>query len=552
MKRLTGIGASRGVAIGKVHFIDNVVKRVECDTVVDTVLEMERFEEARLKAIEMLEELHQKAKNTVGPEESIIFEIHQLLLRDNDYVNSVHELIAKSHYSAAYAAQQTGERFAQMFSAMEDAYLRERSADMIDISSRVVRLLQGEAAYDVSQIKGQIIIAAKDLLPSETIQLDRDRVLGFVTSGGSQVSHSSILARTMGIPSVIGLGDQLAELVDGDMIVLDGFNGVLIANPPDKLLKDYHCKQAEYQLYRERLQTLKGVPSRTQDGVEIEIYGNIGHPSDVDSVLANDGQGVGLFRTEFLYMEYGGIPSEQTQFEAYRSVLERMNGRRVVVRTLDLGADKAAPGISLPAEENPALGYRALRICLKEQALFKTQLRALLRAALYGHLAIMFPMVISLDEIRQAKELVEICREELEQEGIPYGGMELGIMIETPAAALLSDLFAPEVDFFSIGTNDLTQYTLAVDRMNMKVGDLYDPRNPAVLRLVQIAAESARRHGIWCGICGESAADRRLTEHYLRMGVTELSVTPASILEMREKVLSINLSTEKEHFMSRV
>ncbi len=262
MKRLTGIGASRGVAIGKVHFIDNVVKRVECDTVVDTVLEMERFEEARLKAIEMLEELHQKAKNTVGPEESIIFEIHQLLLRDNDYVNSVHELIAKSHYSAAYAAQQTGERFAQMFSAMEDAYLRERSADMIDISSRVVRLLQGEAAYDVSQIKGQIIIAAKDLLPSETIQLDRDRVLGFVTSGGSQVSHSSILARTMGIPSVIGLGDQLAELVDGDMIVLDGFNGVLIANPPDKLLKDYHCKQAEYQLYRERLQTLKGVPSR--------------------------------------------------------------------------------------------------------------------------------------------------------------------------------------------------------------------------------------------------------------------------------------------------
>jgi len=487
VKRLTGIGASRGVAIGKVHFIDNVVKRVECDTVVDTVLEMERFEEARLKAIEMLEELH-----------------------------------------------------------------RERSADMIDISSRVVRLLQGEAAYDVSQIKGQIIIAAKDLLPSETIQLDRDRVLGFVTSGGSQVSHSSILARTMGIPSVIGLGDQLAELVDGDMIVLDGFNGVLIANPPDKLLKDYHCKQAEYQLYRERLQTLKGVPSRTQDGVEIEIYGNIGHPSDVDSVLANDGQGVGLFRTEFLYMEYGGIPSEQTQFEAYRSVLERMNGRRVVVRTLDLGADKAAPGISLPAEENPALGYRALRICLKEQALFKTQLRALLRAALYGHLAIMFPMVISLDEIRQAKELVEVCREELEQEGIPYGDMELGIMIETPAAALLSDLFAPEVDFFSIGTNDLTQYTLAVDRMNMKVGDLYDPRNPAVLRLVQIAAESARRHGIWCGVCGESAADRRLTEHYLRMGVTELSVTPASILEMREKVLSINLSTEKEHFMSRV
>ena len=552
MKRLTGIGASRGVAIGKVHFIDNVVKRVECDTVVDTVLEMERFEEARLKAIEMLEELHQKAKNTVGPEESISLEIQQLLLRDHDYVNSVHELIAKSHYSAAYAAQQTGERFAQMFSAMEDAYLRERSADMIDISSRVVRLLQGEAAYDVSQIKGQIIIAAKDLLPSETIQLDRDRVLGFVTSGGSQVSHSSILARTMGIPSVIGLGDQLAELVDGDMIVLDGFNGVLIANPPDKLLKDYHCKQAEYQLYRERLQTLKGVPSRTQDGVEIEIYGNIGHPSDVDSVLANDGQGVGLFRTEFLYMEYGGIPSEQTQFEAYRSVLERMNGRRVVVRTLDLGADKAAPGISLPAEENPALGYRALRICLKEQALFKTQLRALLRAALYGHLAIMFPMVISLDEIRQAKELVEICREELEQEGIPYGDMELGIMIETPAAALLSDLFAPEVDFFSIGTNDLTQYTLAVDRMNMKVGDLYDPRNPAVLRLVQIAAESARRHGIWCGVCGESAADRRLTEHYLRMGVTELSVTPASILEMREKVLSINLSTEKEHFMSRV
>lgn len=272
----------------------------------------------------------------------------------------------------------------------------------------------------------------------------------------------------------------------------------------------------------------------------------------MDSVLANDGQGVGLFRTEFLYMEYGGIPSEQTQFEAYRSVLERMNGRRVVVRTLDLGADKAAPGISLPAEENPALGYRALRICLKEQALFKTQLRALLRAALYGHLAIMFPMVISLDEIRQAKELVEVCREELEQEGIPYGDMELGIMIETPAAALLSDLFAPEVDFFSIGTNDLTQYTLAVDRMNMKVGDLYDPRNPAVLRLVQIAAESARRHGIWCGVCGESAADRRLTEHYLRMGVTELSVTPASILEMREKVLSINLSTEKEHFMSRV
>ena len=554
MKRLTGIGASRGVAIGRLHFFDNVQRRVEMEKCESPERELERFEAARLQSIETLGVLHDKAMEEIGPEESMIFEIHQMMLEDDDYIDSVKAAINDEGYVAEYAVQQAGEQLAGMFALMDDAYMKERASDVLDISNRIIRQLRGELAQDLSDANGQLIIAARDLLPSETIQMDQSKVQAFVTSAGSKISHASILARTMGIPAVVGLEEQLAELREGDLVVVDGFNGVVLASPDDATMAEYELKRQEYLAYKDRLKKLKGTESKTQDGVRVEVCANIGHTSDVSAVLENDGEGIGLFRSEFLYMESNDFPTEQAQFEAYKAVLEKMGDRRVVVRTLDLGADKTAPYFNMPHEDNPAMGYRAIRICLRQTDIFKTQLRALLRASVYGRLAIMFPMITSVEEVQDAKKLLDDCRRELDAEGVAYSdGIEVGIMVETPAAAVISDLLAKEVDFFSIGTNDLTQYTLAVDRMNGNIGStMYDPRHRAVLRLMRMTAENAVKNGIWCGICGESGADRKLTEAFLAMGVTELSVTPTAILEIREKIQSINLSSQKESVLERI
>ena len=554
MKKLTGIGASRGVAIGRLHFFDNVQRRVEMEKCESPERELERFEAARLQSIETLGVLHDKAMEEIGPEESMIFEIHQMMLEDDDYIDSVKAAINDEGYVAEYAVQQAGEQLAGMFALMDDAYMKERASDVLDISNRIIRQLRGELAQDLSDANGQLIIAARDLLPSETIQMDQSKVQAFVTSAGSKISHASILARTMGIPAVVGLEEQLAELREGDLVVVDGFNGVVLASPDDATMAEYELKRQEYLAYKDRLKKLKGTESKTQDGVRVEVCANIGHTSDVSAVLENDGEGIGLFRSEFLYMESNDFPTEQAQFEAYKAVLEKMGDRRVVVRTLDLGADKTAPYFNMPHEDNPAMGYRAIRICLRQTDIFKTQLRALLRASVYGRLAIMFPMITSVEEVQDAKKLLDDCRRELDAEGVAYSdGIEVGIMVETPAAAVISDLLAKEVDFFSIGTNDLTQYTLAVDRMNGNIGStMYDPRHRAVLRLMRMTAENAVKNGIWCGICGESGADRKLTEAFLAMGVTELSVTPTAILEIREKIQSINLSSQKESVLERI
>lgn len=553
MKKLTGIGASRGVAIGRLHFFDNKVKRVWPHKAQDVDAELEQFEGARKKAIETLEGLYQRALIEVGPSESMIFRIHQMMLEDQEYIDAVQILIIEKHYAAGYAVQQAAERFTQTFARIDDAYIRERSADILDASNCILRLLCGEAANDFSGVEGQFIVAAQDLLPSETIRMDQSRSLAFITSAGSKISHSAILARTMGIPAVVGLDAQLEGLDDGGLVIVDGFEGVVVYDPDEQTYQDYLERRNAYTAYKERLKSLKGTESRTKDGVKVRVCANIGRPSDVDAVLENDGEGIGLFRSEFLFMDSAVPPTEQAQFESYRRVLERMGGKRVVIRTLDLGSDKVTPCLSLPAENNPAMGCRGIRICLRERGIFKTQLRALLRASVYGKLAIMFPMIVSADEVRAAKAVLAECQAELNQKRVAYDkDMETGIMIETPAAAVLSDELAKEADFFSIGTNDLTQYTLAVDRMNNTVGSMYQPGHPAVLRLIRMAVKSASANGIRCSICGEAACDRNLIDVFLAMGVTELSVNPSTILEVREKIQSVSLCAERERVFTRV
>ncbi|MBC8584948.1 phosphoenolpyruvate--protein phosphotransferase [Youxingia wuxianensis] len=554
MKRFNGIGASKGVAIGRLQFLGKKQMRVQMRLVEDVSAELERLRLARQQANETLMKLHAKALKEVGEADSMIFEIHQMMLQDLDYVETIQGYITNNKYCAEYAVQLAGEQFAQMFSSLDDEYMKERSADIIDISNRLVGLLTGRLQDDLSGYEREIVIAAEDLLPSETIQMDKSKVLAFVTSAGSKISHSAILARTMGIPAVVGVGSQLQELLsDGDKVIVDGFSGLLIADPDEKTVEEYSAKRQEYLAHLEKLKKLKGTESKTKDGIKIEINANIGNPADVDLVLENDGQGIGLFRSEFLYLESDDFPTEQAQFEAYRTVLQRMKGKRVIIRTLDLGADKTAPYFNMPREDNPAMGYRAIRICLDRKDIFKTQLRALYRASVYGKLAIMFPMITQVEEIREIKNMIEEIKLALDANGTPYADrIELGVMVETPAAALASDLLAKEVDFFSIGTNDLTQYTLAVDRMNGKIGHLYDPHNISVLRLIKLTARNAQENGIWCGICGESAADVSLTEIFLTMGVTEFSVAPAAILEMREKIQSISLSEIREEILTRL
>ena len=536
---IQGKSVFSGVAIGPLSIYakaDNVVKRVKIQ---DADSEIKRFEDAKEEAKKQLQELHDKALKEVGEANAEIFEVHQMMLDDGDYVDSITNIITSQLVNAEYAVATTGDNFSQMFAAMDDDYMRARSADIKDISNRVVSILQGAVNGGIAS-DVPVILLADDLAPSETVQLDKSLVLSFVTRGGSTNSHTAILARTMSIPSLIGA--QYPEDINGHMGIVDGYKGFLIVDPDEETLAFYKKKQEEDNEKKRLLQELKGKENITLDGKKINLYANIGGVGDVADVLQNDAGGIGLFRSEFLYLGCDDYPSEEQQFQAYKSVAETMAGKKVIIRTLDIGADKQVDYFHLAKEENPAMGYRAIRICLDRPDIFKTQLRALFRASYYGNIGIMYPMIISMDEVRQIKVIVAEVKAELDEQGIPYGEVEQGVMIETPAAVLISDELAKEVDFFSIGTNDLTQYTLACDRQNAAIEKIADPHHPAVLKAIQMTIENGHKGGAWVGICGELGADTTLTETFLRMGIDELSVSPSRILTVREAIRKVDLS----------
>lgn len=536
MITLTGKSVFGGVEIGKIAFYKRNSQQIKRWRVDDTEAEVKRFELAKATAVGQLQALHEKALKDVGEENAMIFEIHQMMLEDLDYLESILHIITNQEVNAEYAVATTADNFAAMFSAMDDAYMQGRAADVKDVSERILNILTGAGNSGFSTDE-PAIIAADDLVPSETVQLDKEKVLGFATMYGSSNSHTAILARTMNIPAIIGLGEELKEEYDGAFAIIDGFDGKVYIDPDEETLEVMKKKQAEDRAKKALLQELKGKENVTKSGQKINIYANIGNTSDVGSVLQNDAGGIGLFRSEFLYLENDTFPTEDQQFQVYKTVAENMAGKKVIIRTLDIGADKQADYFNLPHEENPALGYRAIRICLTQTDIFKTQLRALLRASAYGQIAIMFPMIISVGEVKHIKEIMEEVKAELREAGIPFNeNIETGIMIETPAAVMVSHELAKEVDFFSVGTNDLTQYTLAIDRQNPKLDDFYDPHHPAVLAMIKMAADNAHAEGKWIGICGELGADLELTETFLKMGIDELSVSPSMILPVRKKV----------------
>ena len=539
MITLTGKSVFGGVEIGKIAFYKRNKRQVVRRHVENTEEEVKRFEEAKLTAIAQLKELYEKAVKDVGEENAMIFEMHQIMLHDLDYNESVTHIITGQEVNVEYAVSMTADNFAKMFLAMEDAYMQGRATDVRDISERVLTILSGAGQSGIDATE-PVIVAADDLVPSETVQLDKKKVLGFATMYGSSNSHTAILARTMNIPAIIGLGEVLKPEYDGAYAVIDGFDGKIYIDPDEYTLKIMKEKQSEEQKKKALLQELKGKENKTLSGQKIDIYANIGNSSDVGLVLKNDAGGIGLFRSEFLYLESDTFPTEEEQFATYKLVAENMAGKKVIIRTLDIGADKQVDYFGLDKEENPALGYRAIRICLTRPDIFKTQLRALLRASAYGQIAIMFPMIISVGEVRQIKAILEEVKAELREAGIRFNeDMEIGIMIETPAAVMQSRELAKEVDFFSVGTNDLTQYTLAIDRQNPKLDAFYDAHHPAVLAMIRMAAESAHAEGKWIGICGELGADLELTETFLEMGIDEISVSPSMILPLRKKVREI-------------
>ncbi len=538
MEQFTGKSIFKGITIGKILFYskgEETVKRYKID---QADAEIARYEEAKENAMLQLKQLYEKAVIEVGETNAAIFEVHAMMLEDDDYNDSVHNIITTQLVNAEYAVATTGDNFSAIFEEMEDEYFKARSVDIKDISERLVNILSGKTQNN--NLDEPVIVVAKDLAPSETVQMDKDKFLAFVTELGSANSHTAILARTMNIPALIGIAPR--EEWNGKMAVVDGHNGMLYIEPDeitmDKMLE--LKKQDENQ--RELLQTLKGKEDVTLDGKHIKLYANIGAVKDVANVLQNDGNGIGLFRSEFLYLETNDYPTEEQQFQAYRTVAENMGGKKVVIRTLDIGADKQVDYFDMEQEENPAMGYRAIRICLDRVEVFKTQLRAILRASNYGQISIMFPMIISVDEVKRIKEIVEQVKAELKEQDIPYKDVELGIMIETPAAVMISDLLAKEVDFFSIGTNDLTQYTLAIDRQNAKLDHIYDAHHPAVLRMIKQTIENGHAGGAWVGICGELGADISLTKEFLKMGIDELSVSPSLILPIRKLIRETNLS----------
>ena len=534
-----------GIAIGKISVYkkdEQLVKRVKIE---DADVEMERYTTARNIAAAQLQKLYDKALKEVGEANAAIFEVHQMMLEDEDYNESVENIIHSQMVNAEYAVASTADNFAQMFEAMDDDYMRGRAADVRDISERVITVLAGGAGSGLDSDE-PVIIAADDLAPSETVQLDKDKVLSFVTAHGSENSHTAILARTMGIPALIGTGIDLDETVDGKLGIVDGTNGVVYVDPDAELLEEMKKKQQEEQEKKRLLQTLKGKENITLDGQKVMLYANVGNIKDLGIALQNDAGGIGLFRSEFIYLGQDHYPTEEEQFQIYKTVAETMAGRRVIIRTLDIGADKQCDYFELDKEDNPAMGLRAIRICLTRPEIFKTQLRALFRASVYGNINIMYPMIISVDEVRQIKAIVEEVKAELAEQGIEYGNPAQGIMIETPASVMMSRELAEEVDFFSIGTNDLTQYTLAIDRQNSKLDKFFDSHHPAVLRMIQMTVENAHKAGIWCGICGELGADQALTKDFLAMGVDQLSVSPGSILPLRKIILETDVEAYKK------
>jgi phosphotransferase system enzyme I (PtsI) len=531
-----------GIAIGPLALFHRNTISTASRPVEDVEAEISRFQQARLESIEQLRALYDKALQRVGEDEAAVFETHQMMLDDDDYIESIEEIIREEQINAEAAVDQTAQQFAQMFRSMDDSYMQARAADVMDISRRVEQQLCGGQGVDFGQYD-QVIIAADDLAPSETLQLDTDKILGFVTSEGSTNSHTAILARTLGIAAVVQTGTPLHTDVDGKLAIIDGITGMVYINPDEATLAQMKQKQAEEKERKARLDSVRGQESVTLDGQKVEIYANVGNPGNLPQVIANDGEGIGLFRSEFLYLENETYPTEEQQFQAYKKAVSDMNGKKVVIRTLDIGADKQAAYFDLAKEANPAMGLRAIRICLTRPELFKTQLRALCRASAFGKLAVMFPMIISADEIRRSRAILRDVQQQLDREGIAYDpDMEVGIMIETPAAAVLSDELAKEVDFFSIGTNDLTQYTLAIDRQATGLDQFFDAHHPAVLRLIRMTIENGHKHGIWVGICGELGADLDLTETFLHYGVDELSVSPPAILPLRDRVRSLDLS----------
>ena len=543
MKKYSGKGVYGAIAIGKISVLkknDAAVTRVHVE---DAAAEKARVEKAKQAAAEQLQSIHDKALKEVGEANAQIFEIHIMMLEDEDYNESIANIIDTQQVNAEYAVAVTSDNFAEMFAAMDDAYMQARSADVRDISNRIIANLTGTADSSAESCDS-MIVCADDLAPSETVALDKDKVLAFVTAHGSSNSHTAILARNMNIPAVIGMGDEfLTEISSGTPAIVDGYTGTVIVDPDEATVAEYTAKRTSDEEKKRLLQELKGKENVTVDGRKINIYANISGIDNIGAVLLNDAGGIGLFRSEFLYLENSDFPTEEQQFHAYKRVLESMAGKKVIIRTLDIGADKQVGYFGLKKEENPALGYRAIRICLTRPEIFKTQLRALYRASVYGNLGIMFPMITSVKEVERIKEICEEVKAELRSDGIEYSDkIELGIMIETPAAALISDRLAPMVDFFSVGTNDLTQYTLACDRQNPDIEEFIDTHHEAILRLIEMSAENAHKNGAWIGICGELAADTTLTERFLRMGIDELSVSPSFVLKVRDAVRRTDLS----------
>ena len=536
MITLTGKSVFGGVAIGKIAFYKRneiTIKRIHVD---DTEGEVKRFETAKEKAVAQLQELYDKAMEDVGESNAMIFEIHQMMLEDLDYVESIVNIITTQEVNAEYAIGTTADNFAAMFQAMDDAYMQGRAADVKDVSERLLQVLSDNST-DAMKMDEPAIIAADDLVPSETVQLDKEKVLSFITMHGSANSHTAILARTMNIPAVISLGEDLKKEYDGKLAIVDGLEGKVYIEPDAKTMEAMQEKQRKDQEQKELLEQLKGKENITKSGQKVNLYANIGNLADVGAVLKNDAGGIGLFRSEFLYLESETYPTEEQQFSVYKTVAENMAGRKVIIRTLDIGADKQVDYFGLCKEENPAMGYRAIRICLTRPEIFKTQLRALYRASAFGQIAIMFPMIISVNEVRRIKEIIEEVKKELTEEGIAFReDVELGVMIETPAAVMVSRELAKEVDFFSVGTNDLTQYTLTIDRQNQQLDAFYDSHHPAVLEMIRMAAANAHAEGKWIGICGELAADLSLTETFLEMKIDELSVAPGMVLPLRKRI----------------
>ncbi len=544
---MKGIGASPGIAIGKVIVKKDPKIELEEKKIKDVQAEIQKLKDNLIKSQNEIKIIYEKTKKNIGEEEAKVFAAHMMILEDPEMCGQIEAKIEEDQVNAEWAVKEVAEMFIEMFKSMDNEYMRERAADIKDVTGRVIRNLLGVKIIDLSNLEEEAIVVAEDLTPSDTAQMDKVKVLGFVTKIGGRTAHSAIMARTLGIPAVVGIGQEFESIKSGDNLVFDGKEGIVFVNPEEEVLNKFREKKKEFEELTEKLKTFIGKESKTKDGIKVELSANIGTPNDVDSIVKNDGEGIGLYRTEFLYMDRERFPTEEEQFEAYKIVAQRMEGKPVVIRTLDIGGDKDLPYMDFPQEMNPFLGYRAIRLCLDRKDIFKTQLRALLRASAYGNIKIMFPMISSIEELRQAKKVLEEVRIELRKEEVCFNeGMEVGMMVEVPAVAIMSDVFAKEVDFFSIGTNDLIQYTTAVDRGNKDIAHLYNQFHPALLRLIKIVIDNGHREGIWVGMCGEVAGDPKMIPLLIGMGLDEFSMSPASILKARWIISGISKQAMEE------